>query len=82
LYEEKNDVEDFTVIKIIGYIVTVLISGSYPLFGMYLKMQEKKFTKLFGKTDKLEEILPGIKKDIEWIKEELGRLRDDKEKRK
>lgn len=64
--------ENSTIIQIILAVIGVVISGSYPLFSLFLKNQEKKFTKLFSKTDKLE----GIEKDIEWIKDELGRLRD------
>ena len=68
--------ENSATFKIIIAIAGVLISGSYPLFGMYLRMQEKKFTKLFAKTDKLEEVLPEMQTDIKWLKKELCRLRD------
>ena len=68
--------EDSTIIQIISVIFGIAISGSYPVFGMYLKNQGRKFDILFEKTDKLEKLLPGIEKDICWIKKEINRLRD------
>jgi len=69
-------VENSTIIQIILAALALVISGSYPLFGMYLKSQGRKFDILFEKTDKLEKLLPGIEKDICWIKKEINRLRD------
>jgi hypothetical protein len=65
-------VENSTTFQIITIIIGIVISGTYPLFGAYLKMQEKKFTKLFSGYDKIE----GIEKAIEYLRDELNRLRD------
>jgi hypothetical protein len=69
-------VENSTIIEIILAIIGILISGSYPLFGMYLKAQGRKFDILFGKTDELEKILPKVQTDIKWLKDGLKELRD------
>jgi hypothetical protein len=65
-------VENSATFEIVCVVLGIIISGSYPLFFTYLKMQEKKFTKLFSGFDKIK----GIEKAIEYLKDELNRLRD------
>lgn len=68
--------ENSTAFQVITVIIGLIICGTYPLFGAYLKSKEKKFDILFEKTDEIEKILPAIKKDIDYMKEEINRLRD------